>query len=209
VHDRAGTPQDHRRDHPPPSRGAGERPFRLYHDGDAMSHQFRAVAVDLDEASLTSLRDALPGWEITAVNLVTAATFRLVWPPPPADLTVVQAREDLAETLSLCRILVDRGQPPALAGKGAGGAAEPVARRSDRPGRAPAPLLVLVPSGQESFVRAVLDAGADRCLILPVHPREVASMVAHVRQGSQPGRHTLNLEHAQPADAWRDDGGQG
>jgi DNA-binding response OmpR family regulator len=71
------------------------------------------------------------------------------------------------------------------------------------------PLFVLVPPGRESFVRAVLDAGADRCLVLPVHAREVASMVAHARQGDQPGRHTLSLEHARQLDVWQDDGGQG
>jgi hypothetical protein len=30
-----------------------------------------------------------------------------------------------------------------------------------------------------------------------------------VRQGNQPGRHTLNLDPAQREDHWRDDGGQG
>ena len=72
-----------------------------------------------------------------------------------------------------------------------------------------APLLVLVPVGQESLVRAALEAGADSCLVLPVHAKEVASMLARLQQGNRPGRHTLNLERAQTEDPWRDDGGQG
>jgi hypothetical protein len=66
-----------------------------------------------------------------------------------------------------------------------------------------------VPSGQESLVRAALEAGADSCLVLPVDAKEVASMLARRRQGTQPGRHTLNLDQAQREDRWRDDGGQG
>jgi hypothetical protein len=37
----------------------------------------------------------------------------------------------------------------------------------------------------------------------------VAGMLARVRQGNQPGRHTLSLDPAQIEDRWRDDGGQG
>jgi DNA-binding NarL/FixJ family response regulator len=75
--------------------------------------------------------------------------------------------------------------------------------------RADAPLLVLVPPGQEFLVRALLEAGAHSCLMLPIHAKDVASMVVHARAGNQPGRHTLNLEGAQSDDRWRDDGGQG
>jgi hypothetical protein len=58
-------------------------------------------------------------------------------------------------------------------------------------------------------VWAALEAGADSCLVLPVHAKGVASMLVHARAGNQPGRHTLNLDQAQIEGRWRDDGGQG
>jgi hypothetical protein len=66
-----------------------------------------------------------------------------------------------------------------------------------------------VSPGQEPLIRAALDEGAHGCLLLPIHPKEVTRMLAHARAGNQPGRHTLNLEHAQREDEWRDEGGQG
>jgi len=44
---------------------------------------------------------------------------------------------------------------------------------------------------------------------LPVHAKDVASMLVHAKAGNQQGRHTLDLERAQAEDRWRDDGGQG
>jgi DNA-binding response OmpR family regulator len=82
--------------------------------------------------------------------------------------------------------------------------------RQSRVRRSDAPLLVLVPPGQGRLaVRAALEAGADSCLVLPVHAKEVASMLARAWQGNRPGRHTLDLDRAQREDRWRDDGGQG
>jgi DNA-binding NarL/FixJ family response regulator len=75
--------------------------------------------------------------------------------------------------------------------------------------RPDAKLLVLVPPHHEEIVRAALQAGAAACLVLPVHAKEIASMLAHSRRGNQPGHHTLNLNPAQQEDRWRDDGGQG
>jgi AmiR/NasT family two-component response regulator len=72
-----------------------------------------------------------------------------------------------------------------------------------------APLLVLVSDGQEAFVRTVLEAGAHSCLLLPIHAKEVTSVLAHAGAGNQPGRHTLNLDRTQSEDRWQDDGGQG
>jgi len=43
--------------------------------------------------------------------------------------------------------------------------------------QANAPFLVLAPSGQESLVKAIMDAGADYCLILPID----ASMLLDTR----------------------------
>ena len=71
-----------------------------------------------------------------------------------------------------------------------------------------APLLVLVPPEQQTLVGAALEAGARSCLLLPIHPKEVASMLTHARAGNQPGRHTLGQEGAQREDPWRDAGGE-
>ncbi len=173
-----------------------------------MPRRLRTVAFDLDAASLISLREALPEWEIDVVNGGTAASLSHDWNPGAANLLVVKACEEMAETLGLCRFLVSCGvystdYQEQVETLGLQRSRQNQARRAD------APLLVLVPSGEEQLVRTVLEAGADGCLVLPVHAKEVASMLARVRQGNQPGRHTLNLDPAQPEDRWRDDGGQG
>jgi hypothetical protein len=174
-----------------------------------VSNHSKAFAFDLDPASLLSLRGALPGWEIELVIGATAASLAHDWNHGAAGLLVVKAREPVAETLGLCRFLVS------CDGFSTGsreGVVETVGRHGNRQNqarRAGAPLLVLVPPRQESLVRAVLEAGADSCLVLPVHAKEVASMLARGRQGNQPGRHTLDLDRAQAEDRWRDDGGQG
>jgi DNA-binding NarL/FixJ family response regulator len=168
-----------------------------------------AVAFDVDPASLVNLRKALPDWEIEVVNGATLASLSLGWTRGAADLLVLQAGAEVAETLELCRFLARcgavstgcRDEGPRTSGL-----------RGSRPNQAPpagAPLLVLVPHGREPLVRAVLEAGADSCLVLPVHAKEVASMLVRARQGNRPGRHTLDLDRAQCEDRWRDDGGQG
>lgn len=174
-----------------------------------MPRRLTAVAFDLDAASLLSLREALPEWEIRVVNGATAASLPSDWNPGVADLLVVKACDEVAETLGLCRFLVtcsvfstdsreQEAEPSRLSGS-----------RQNQAPRPDAPLLVLVPPEQDALVTAALEAGAASCLILPVHAKQVAAMLAHVRQGNQPGRHTLNLEPAQSEDRWRDDGGQG
>jgi carbon storage regulator CsrA len=168
----------------------------------------RVVAFDVDAASLASLRDALPEWEIESVNGATPASLSGHWDPSTADLLVVGPRDNAAETLGLCRLL---SFCPAYS---------PEARREGMetftPEQSPQrtavrnpPLLVLVPAGQETLVGAALEAGGHSCLRLPIHAKEVASMLVHARGGNQPGRHTLDLEGAQSEDRWRDDGGEG
>jgi DNA-binding NarL/FixJ family response regulator len=179
------------------------------HAGVAMRQQSRAVAFDLDAASLMSLRAALPGWEIKVVNGATAASLHDEWDPAAADFLVVKARKKAAESLRLCRFLVFRGVFSTDFREGRAEAARLRQGRQDQARRADAPLLVLVPSGQEPLVRAALEAGADGCLVMPVHAKEMASMLARVQQGNQPGRHTLNLDQAQCENRWQDDGGQG
>src|SRR5262245_59687314 len=59
--------------------------------GGSMIDRLRAVAFDLDAASLSSLREALPGWAVHLVNGATAASLSPDWNPGPADLLVVNA----------------------------------------------------------------------------------------------------------------------
>ena len=180
-----------------------------------MPSQFKAIAFDVDQASLTSLREALPDWVIEVVNGATAASLTRDWNPGTVDLLVVKAGKELAETLELCRFLVSCGvlardapvvtdsqeEMPKTLGLHR--------RRRNVARRAASPLLVLVPPRRKSIVKEVLKAGAHSCLMLPINAKDVASMLVHAQAGNQPGRHTLNLERAQTEDRWRDDGGQG
>jgi hypothetical protein len=169
----------------------------------------RAVAFELDAASLASLREALPECAIELVNGATADSLTRDWQPGTADLLVVKAREEVTETLGLCRFLVSCG---VLATDSPKDMAETLGlhqSRQNQAGNAHAPLLVLVRPGRESVVRGVLKTGAHSCLLLPIFAKDVASMLVHSHDGNQPGRHTLNLEQAQTEDRWRDDGGEG
>ena len=164
----------------------------------------KAIAFDVDAASLASLREALIGWRIDSVCGATVAALPCDWNPAAVELLVVGVREEMDETLGLCRFLAYSS------GYARDFRPEPVGpeRRRDSKRRPKTPLLVLVPPGNERLVAAALDAGAHSCLLLPIHAGEVASMVMHARAGNQPGRHTLSLEGAQREDLWRDDGGE-
>lgn len=150
-----------------------------------MSRQPKAVTFNLDAASLASLRDALPGWTLESVAGATTKSLEWDCQPAEADLLVVSAGTGPLPALALCRGL--RSQA----------------------GRARTPLLVLVPAADEELVREALAAGADSCLWLPIHAKEVAPMLRAIHEGNRPGRHTLGLTRAQEDDPWRDDGGQG
>jgi hypothetical protein len=193
----------------PPDSWSGAGPAGPLCEETPVSNPSKAIAFDLDPASLLSLREALPGWEVVVVRGATAASLAQDWDPGAAGLLVVKAREEVAETLGLCRFLVCCGLFSTDARKGGVETSGRHGNRQNQPPRAGAPLLVLVPPGQEPLVRAALEAGADSCLVLPVHAKEVASMLARGRRGNQPGRHTLDLDGAQGEDRWRDDGGQG
>jgi hypothetical protein len=181
-----------------------------------MPNQSKAIAFDVDRASLISLRKALPhGSVIEVITGATAASLARDWNPGTVDLLVVKARKKVAETLELCRFLVSCGvlaknalvatdsqeETPKTLG---------LYRRRHNPARRPhSPLLVLVPPSRKSMVTDVLRAGAHSCLMLPINAKDVASMLVHAQAGNQPGRHTLDLERAQTEDRWRDDGGEG
>ena len=180
-----------------------------------MPNQSKVIAFDVDQASLISLRDAIPDSVIEVINGATAASLTRDWNPGTVDLIVVKGRNEVSETLELCRFLVSCGvlardapvitdsqeEMPKTLG---------LHRRRQNVSRRPhSPLLVLIPPSRQSIVRDVLKAGAHSCLMLPINAKDVASMLVHAQAGNQPGRHTLNLERAQTEDRWRDDGGQG
>ena len=144
----------------------------------------KVIALDVDPTSLGSLRQAFPGWQLEAVNGATRESLARDWDPGEASLLVVGARTDVTQTLGLCRGL--RSQA----------------------GRAQTPLLVLVQPGREPLVRAALEAGADSCLVLPVHAKELVTMLSRALAGNRPGRHTLGLHQPQSDDKWRDYGGE-
>jgi hypothetical protein len=174
-----------------------------------MPPQFTTVGFDLDPASLTSLRDALPGWHIDNIVGATIPSLARNGHAAAADLLVVGARANGTDTLALCRFLASctsfatDSREAVSRVVGERGGLQCLARRLD------APLLVLLPPGHESLVSLVLETGAHSCLLLPICAKEVASMWAHAQAGNQPGRHTLNLEGAQDQDRWRDEGGEG
>jgi carbon storage regulator CsrA len=167
----------------------------------------RVVAFDVDAASLASLRDALPEWEIESLHGVTPGSLSGHWDPSAADLLVVGARNNAAETLGLCRLLsFCTSYSPEARSEGM----ETLAPEQSPQNTAVwnAPLLVLVPAGQDTLVGAALEAGARGCLMLPIHAKEVTTMLARSRVGNQPGRHTLALNRQQDKDPWQEDGGE-
>lgn len=183
--------------------------------GQPMPTQARAIAFDLDQASLLGLREALPDFEIEVLLGATAASLARDWNPGTVDLFVATASQEMAATLELCRFLASCGvhgqdtpvvtdsQEETPRSPGLHRPQQNVARRPR------SPLLVLVPPERKAVVAEFLKAGAHSCLVLPIDPKDVASMLVRAQTGNQPGRHTLDLERAQTEDRWRDDGGQG
>jgi DNA-binding response OmpR family regulator len=142
----------------------------------------RAVALNIDRASLNSLRKAFPKWEIGVLDQVSAHSIDRDWHPERADLLVLGMAGD---ALRLCRAI--RSQA----------------------GRAHTPLLVLVPAGDNALVKAALEAGASSCLRVPVDAKELVAALKRLQPGSRPGRHTSDLHLTEEEDVWRDDGGEG
>src|SRR5437016_6138184 len=143
-----------------------------------MPYREKVIAFDVDRASLASLGEGFPDWKIEAHEGLTTVSLIRSFSPGLAELLVVGARPQFVETLGLCREL--RSQA----------------------GQARTPLLVLVSPVQEELVGAALAAGAHSCLVLPIHVKELVSMVSRARAGNRPGRHTLNLDRAQRMDLW-------
>src|SRR5690349_834529 len=137
-----------------------------------MSDQLRAIAFDVDTISSASLRDALPGWQIDTVYGATVASLPCAWVPGAVDLLIVGVREDVAETWALCRFLthsstaVRESRPVAEESRGLPKNLLEVARRMA------VPLLLLLHTRQRLLVAAGLEAGASRCLMLPINAKE-------------------------------------
>jgi hypothetical protein len=151
---------------------------------DPMPSPQKVIAFDVDYESRVALGRAFPNWEIVEIRGATLSSLDRDWSPGEATLLVVGAREWESETLGLCRGLRNQA------------------------GRAQAPILVLIPPAQGERVKAMLDAGANSCLLLPIHPQDLLNAVTHPRDGNRPGRHTLGLDRPQREDAWRDAGGE-
>src|SRR4051794_27459939 len=74
-----------------------------------MPNESKVIAFDVDQASLIGLRKALPDSEIEVIRGATVASLTRGWDPGTVDLLVLQAGEDLAEAIRLCRFLVSCG----------------------------------------------------------------------------------------------------
>src|SRR5437879_431160 len=150
-----------------------------------MPNQSKIIAFDLDQASLISLRQALPDSLIEVIHGATAASLNRDWNPGTVGLLVVNARQEVAATLELCRFLVSCGvhaknAPVVTDSQEEVPNALGLHRRRRNVARRPhSPLLVLVAPSQKSIVRDVLKAGAHSCLMLPIHAKDVASMLVH------------------------------
>lgn len=183
-------------DEAPPRSGS---PRRAGVDHEERATQARAFAFDLDADSLASLHEAFPGWQIEAIHGASAASLAHDWDPASADLLIVGIRAQRADALGLCRFLAFCTSIPARPRRHAS-----LSRR-----RGNAPLLVLVPAGQETLVGAALEAGAHSCLVLPVTPADIARMAIHALAGGPPCQPRLSAPWDSGEDLWRDDGGEG
>jgi hypothetical protein len=174
-----------------------------------MEPELVAVAFDLDSASLACLREALPSWKICLLAGASSASLTPGWNPGEVELFVVQANEDFASTLALCRFLRQRDIRALEPGARARDVLGPRGSLETATQRMRAPILLLLHSWQSALTEAALEAGVHSCLVLPVHAKHVTRMLQHARAGNQPGRHTLDREGPQTEDRWRDEGGQG
>src|SRR5687767_11455885 len=76
-----------------------------FREGMPSKQPARAVAFDVEAASLVSIREALPGWVIDTINAATPVSLAHSWDPGAADLLVVSARGNATDTLAMCRFL--------------------------------------------------------------------------------------------------------
>lgn len=145
----------------------------------------RATALGIDGESLSMLQRDLPQWDIEALSATEGWSCIRSETTQHTDLLILGADIQKVESSALCRAIRSRA------------------------GHVDTPLVVLVSSGDEDeLVNAVLDAGANGCLVLPVHIKNLVNLLHRAREGNRPGRHTLGLQRAQCDDPWRDEGGE-
>ncbi|MGE3804000.1 MAG: hypothetical protein AB7K24_04930, partial [Gemmataceae bacterium] len=156
----------------------------VQHTEAIMRAQPSAMTLDVDCASLSTLSKALRGWGISNLNgLQPSQVFR------PKNLLVLGFRDDVRESLDLCRFLAAAVTNPN--------------RGSVREGALP--LIVLLAAEQQHLMLAV---GARECLILPVHPRQIRRLLVRALREHHAGTHTLNLHQPACHEPWRDVGGE-
>ncbi len=149
------------------------------------SRRLMAVAFDLDAASLIGLRHALPAWAVKVLNGASASSLSPDWNPGAADLFVVKAGANVTETLGLCRFLAycptyssdHRQDPRETCGPDNG---KPNGLQRVNP-----PLIVLALPGQEVLMQTALEAGAFRCLTLPIDAGGMAKALAQAGANMQ------------------------
>lgn len=151
------------------------------------SYPCKVIAFDMDEDSLINLREALPDSLIELIEGATAASLSQDWNPGIVDLVVVKVARNVAKTTELCKFLVSRGvlardaslvtdSPKALPTLLGLRRHQPTVARQPH-----SPLLALVPPGQRNDVTALLKAGVDSCLLLPINANDVANMLLHAQ----------------------------
>lgn len=131
----------------------------------------QAIAFDLDAVSSGCIRDTLPDWKFSEMKGATAASLAQKWNPGLASLLVLGARHNIVETLSLCRFL-------AFCRTCSRDFNREVEARYPR-----SPILVLLFPGQELLVEALMRAGADKCLTLPIHSGGVIDTLIGTEEG--------------------------
>lgn len=170
----------------------------------------KAVAFNLDEASLASLREALPLWPIDDIYGATVTSLPCNWNPGAVDLLVMGIRKDVGETLELCRFLAFCNDYSADFRREAAVPFYPWDRRWNQVHKSDAPLVVLIPAGKEDIAGAAIEAGAHCCLMLPIHAKDVVDVLVRTQRCNQSGRPArLNSDKARTEDRWHDDGDQG
>lgn len=81
-----------------------------------MPERMKAIAFDMDAASLSRLKEALPGWQIDDVYGATVASLPCYWNPGAVDLADAGiVAQPAANGFSGARIVdVDHVQPVAI-----------------------------------------------------------------------------------------------
>jgi FKBP-type peptidyl-prolyl cis-trans isomerase 2 len=189
----------------------------------------RVVAFDVDAASLASLRDALPERDIVSVQGATVASLSGHWAPRAADILFVGLRDsvaetcercggnetisvvprdNVAETLGLCRLLSSCTSRSPEARKDKIETSVPEQRLQRQAIRNPR-VFLLVPAELEALADEAFAAGVHGCLLLPIHANDVTTVLAHGLADNEQGRHKRAIRRQEEDDPRQDYGGEG